>query len=49
MVEVSGCPMTCMHCWVLGRGYWAMPIEDAAFFLDELSSFFDQRGLGYTS
>jgi hypothetical protein len=49
MVEVSGCPTTCMHCWALGRHYRPMPIEDAAFFLDELSSFCGQRGLGYTT
>jgi hypothetical protein len=35
MAEVSGCPTSCMHCWALGRSYRPMPIEDAAFFLDE--------------
>jgi hypothetical protein len=47
LVEVSGCPTTCMHCWALGRGYRPMPIEDAAFFLDELSGFCRERGLDY--
>src|SRR5215470_8995155 len=49
MVEVSGYPTTCMHCWALGRNYRAMPIEDAAFFLDELSRFCGERGLGYAT
>lgn len=49
MVEVSGCPTTCIHCWALGRSYQAMPIEDAAFFLDELSGFCAGRGLDYTT
>jgi len=49
MVEVSGCPTTCMHCWALGRNYRPMPIEDAAFFLDELSRFCGERGLGYAT
>ena len=49
MVEVSGCPTTCMHCWALGRSYRAMLIEDAAFFLDELSGFCAERGLDYTT
>jgi hypothetical protein len=38
-----------MHCWALGRNYGAMPIEDAAFFPDELSSFCSERGLDYTT
>src|SRR5215472_17945954 len=49
MVEVSGYPTTCMHCWALGRNYRPMPIEDAAFFLDELSRFCGERGLGYAT
>jgi hypothetical protein len=49
IVEVSGCPTTCTHCWALGRGYRAMPIGDAAFFLDELSGFCRERRLGYTA
>ena len=49
LVEVSGCPTTCMHCWALGRGYRPMPIRDAAFFLDELSGFCAERGLDYTT
>jgi hypothetical protein len=49
LVEVSGCLTTCMHCWALGRKYPAMPIEDAAFFLDELSRFCGERGLDYTT
>jgi hypothetical protein len=42
-------PTTCMHCWALGRDYRPMPIGDAAFFLDELSGFCRERGLGYTA
>jgi hypothetical protein len=49
MAEVSGCPTTCMHCWAVGRHYRPMPIEDAAFFLDELSSFCGERGLAYAT
>jgi hypothetical protein len=47
MIEVSGCPTTCMHCWALGRGYRPMPLEDAAFVLDELSGFCAEYGLDY--
>jgi hypothetical protein len=47
LVEVSGCPTICMHCWALGRGYRAMPVGDAAFFLDELSGFCAGRGLDH--
>jgi hypothetical protein len=46
-VEVSGCLTTCMHCWALGRDYRAMPVEDAAFFLDELARFCGGHGLEY--
>jgi hypothetical protein len=38
-----------MHCWALGRNYSPMLIEDAAFFLDELSSFCGERGLDYAA
>jgi hypothetical protein len=38
-----------MHCWALGRNYRPMPIEDAAFFLGELSTFCSERGLGYAT
>ncbi len=48
-VEVSGCPTTCMHCWALGRNYRPMPVEGAAFVLDELSGFCAERGLDYTT
>jgi hypothetical protein len=48
-VEVSGCPTACMHCWALGRSYRPMPIQDAAFVLDELSGFCAGRGLDYTA
>ena len=49
MVEVSGCPTTCMHCWALGGDYGAMPLDDAAFVLDELARFCDRRELSYTT
>jgi hypothetical protein len=48
MVEVSGWPTTCMHCWALGRSYRPMPIEDAAFLLDELARC-GERGLEYAT
>ena len=49
LVEVSGCPTTCMHCWALGRGYRPMPVGDAAFALGELSGFCAERGLDYAA
>jgi hypothetical protein len=49
LVEVSGCPTTCMHCWALGGDYGAMPLEDAAFVLDELARFCSERELPYTA
>jgi hypothetical protein len=47
LVEVSGCPTTCMHCWALGGDYGAMPIEDAAFVLEELGRFCREREVDY--
>jgi hypothetical protein len=49
LVEVSGCPTTCMHCWALGGDYGAMPLEDAAFVLDELARFCSERELRYSA
>jgi hypothetical protein len=49
LVEVSGCPTTCMHCWALGGSYGSMPLEDAAFALDELASFCGDGELSYTA
>lgn len=49
MVEVAGCPTTCMHCWALGGGYRPMPLDDAAFVLDELARFCNGSGLPYTA
>ncbi len=47
LVEVAGCPTTCMHCWALGGDYGAMPIDDAAFVVEELARFCGERGLDY--
>lgn len=49
LVEVSGCPTTCMHCWALGGNYGAMPLDDAAFVLDELARFCTEREVAYTA
>jgi hypothetical protein len=49
LVEVSGCPTTCMHCWALGGNYGSMPLGDAAFALDELAKFCGKRELRYTA
>jgi hypothetical protein len=49
VVEVSGSPTACMHCWALGRNYRPMPIEEAALVLDELSGFCGERGLDCTA
>lgn len=38
-VEVSGCPTVCQHCWVLGRNYQAMPMEDVSWVLQEVRRF----------
>lgn len=32
-VEVMGCPTVCQHCWAMGRGYRAMPLEDITWVL----------------
>ena len=37
-------PDDLLHCWALGA-ITAMPIEEAAFLLDELASFCGERGL----
>lgn len=49
LVEVSGCPTTCMHCWALGGDYGSMPFDDAAFFLEELARFCGERELSYSA
>lgn len=44
LVEVSGCPTTCLHCWALGGDYGAMPLDGAAFVLEELARFCGELG-----
>ncbi len=38
-VEVMGCPTVCQHCWAMGRGYQAMPLEDISWVLHEVRRF----------
>ena len=38
-VEVMGCPTACQHCWVVGRNYQAMPVEDISWVLQEVHRF----------
>lgn len=47
IVEVSGCPTTCMHCWALGGDYGAMPLADAGLVVEQLDRFCSDRGLAY--
>jgi hypothetical protein len=49
LVEVSGCPTTCMHCWALGGDYGVMPLDDAAFVVDALAEFCGERDMEYTA
>jgi hypothetical protein len=49
LVEVAGCPTTCMHCWALGGNYGAMPLADAAFVLEQLERFCRDRALSYAA
>ncbi len=44
-VEVMGCPTTCQHCWVVGRPYQAMPLEEIAWVLQEVRRFCDAHAL----
>jgi hypothetical protein len=46
-VEVVGCPTVCQHCWAMGRGYGAMPLEDISFVLHEVRRFCETRGFEY--
>lgn len=43
-VEVMGCPTVCQHCWAMGRGYGAMPLEDISFVLYEVRRFCEAHG-----
>jgi MoaA/NifB/PqqE/SkfB family radical SAM enzyme len=38
-VEVMGCPTVCQHCWAMGRGYAAMPLEDIIWLSYEVRRF----------
>lgn len=46
-VEVMGCPTVCQHCWAMGRGYSAMPLEDVSWVLHEVRRFCVARELAY--
>lgn len=47
-VEVMGCPTVCQHCWAMGRGYSAMPLEDISFVLHEVRRFCEAHGYAYS-
>jgi hypothetical protein len=49
MLEVAGCPTTCMHCWAQGRPYPTMSLADVAWVLEQVHRFCDERGLGFAS
>src|SRR5579871_4885656 len=46
-VEVMGCPTVCQHCWAMGRGYGAIPLQDITFVLHEVRRFCEARGFAY--
>lgn len=46
-VEVMGCPTVCQHCWALGRGYSAMPLEDISWVLHEVRRFCEAHDFAY--
>lgn len=45
ILEVSGCPTVCMHCWAQGHRYAQMPVADVEFVLTTASQFCRERGL----
>ncbi|MEO8954763.1 MAG: radical SAM protein [Ktedonobacteraceae bacterium] len=47
-VEVMGCPTVCQHCWAMGRGYQAMPLEDISRVLHEVRRFCEVHGFAYS-
>src|SRR5260370_39257307 len=46
-VEVMGCPTVCQHCWAMGRGYQAMPLEDISRALHEVRRFCEAHSFAY--
>jgi len=46
-VEVMGCPTVCQHCWAMGRGYQAMPLEDISWVLHEVRRFCEAHAFSY--
>jgi MoaA/NifB/PqqE/SkfB family radical SAM enzyme len=46
-VEVMGCPTVCQHCWAMGRGYSAMPLEDITWVLHEVRRFCEAHDFAY--
>lgn len=46
-VEVTGCPTVCQHCWAMGRGYQAMPLEDISWVLHEVRRFCEAHAFAY--
>jgi hypothetical protein len=46
-IEVVGCPTVCRHCWAQGVPYPAMPVDDAAWVLEQAHGFCEAHGLGF--
>lgn len=44
-IEVSGCPLSCMHCWSRASHYAAMPLMDVAWVLERAQQFCSAEGL----
>jgi hypothetical protein len=47
VMEVSGCPTTCMHCWANGGAYRPMPLADVAWVLEQGQRFCESRDLRF--
>ena len=47
MMEVAGCPTSCVHCSAGGGPYAAMPLSDIARVLDEAHRFCEANGLAF--
>jgi hypothetical protein len=43
VMEVAGCPTTCLHCWAQGGAYATMPTEDALWTIDAVLAFAASR------
>ena len=47
MMEVAGCPTSCMHCSARGGHYAAMPLSEMARVLDKAHRFCEANHLGF--